>query len=192
MTGLILLAAGASTRLGAPKQDLLYQGKTLLQHAIQVALSTNCTPVIVVQGAHALVISPEVPRERVAIVENPDWQEGMASSIRAGITALEQRAPLATGVILMLCDQPLVGPDHLNNLVQKKLETNKSIVASYYNNTLGVPVLFDKSFFPRLQALKGQEGAKKLLYQYEPEVAAVPFPQGSVDIDTIADYKKLD
>ncbi|GAA0557665.1 nucleotidyltransferase family protein [Chitinophaga japonensis] len=192
MTGLILLAAGASTRLGAPKQDLLYQGKTLLQHAIQVALSTNCTPVIVVQGAHALVISPEIPQERVTIVENPEWQEGMASSIRVGVTALEQRAPLATGVILMLCDQPLVDAEHLNNLVQKKLETGKSIVASYYNNTLGVPVLFDQSFFPHLQALKGQEGAKKLLYQYEQEVAAVPFPQGSVDIDTMTDYQQLD
>lgn len=191
MTGLIILAAGASTRLGSPKQQLIYKGRTLLQHCIDMALASNCSPVIVVLGAHSMVISPEIPSERVSVVQNPDWEEGMASSIRAGITALQQKAPDATEVIFMVCDQPYVDTDHLNNLVRQRLDTGKGIIASYYNDTMGVPVLFDQGFFPALLSLKGEEGAKKLLYRYEQEVAAVPFPQGSVDIDTLADYHSL-
>ena len=191
MTGLIILAAGASTRLGSPKQQLIYKGRTLLQHAIDMALASNCSPVIVVLGAHSMVISPEIPSGRVSVVQNPDWEEGMASSIRAGIAALQQKAPNATEVIFMVCDQPHVDTDHLNNLVRQKLDTGKGIIASYYNDTMGVPVLFDQTFFPALLSLKGEEGAKKLLYRYEQEVAAVPFPQGSVDIDTLADYHSL-
>jgi molybdenum cofactor cytidylyltransferase len=191
MTGLIVLAAGASTRMGCPKQQLAYQGKTLLQHAIDMALHSDCSPVIVVLGAHSMVISPEIPQDRVSIIENPHWEEGMASSIRAGITALQQKAPQATEVIFMVCDQPYVDTAHLNNLVRQKLDTGKGIVASYYNDTMGVPVLFDKTFFPDLLALKGEEGAKKLVYKYEQEVAAVPFPLASVDIDTLDDYHSL-
>jgi molybdenum cofactor cytidylyltransferase len=177
--------------MGCPKQQLAYQGKTLLQHAIDMALHSDCSPVIVVLGAHAMVISPEIPGDRVSIVENPHWEEGMASSIRAGVTALQQKAPQATEVIFMVCDQPYIDTAHLNNLVRQKLDTGKGIVASYYNDTMGVPVLFDRSFFPDLLALKGEEGAKKLVYQYEQEVAAVPFPLASVDIDTLADYHSL-
>lgn len=191
MTGLIILAAGASTRMGCPKQQLAYQGKTLLQHAIDMALHSDCSPVIVVLGAHSMVILPELAAEKVSIVENPHWEEGMASSIRAGITALQAKAPLATGVIFMVCDQPYVDTSHLNNLVRQKLDTGQGIIASYYNDTMGVPVLFDKVFFPELLALKGEEGAKKLLYQHQQEVTAVPFPMGSIDIDTLADYHSL-
>jgi molybdenum cofactor cytidylyltransferase len=191
MTGLIILAAGASTRMGCPKQQLNYNGKTLLQHAIDMALASNCSPVIVVLGAHSMVISPEIPSDRVSIVQNPNWEEGMASSIRAGITALQQKAPQATEVIFMVCDQPYVDTDHLNNLVRQKLDTGKGIIASYYNDTMGVPVLFDQSFFPALLSLQGEEGAKKIVYRYEQEVSAVPFPLGSVDIDTLADYHSL-
>ncbi|KAA2238754.1 nucleotidyltransferase family protein [Chitinophaga agrisoli] len=192
MTGLIILAAGASTRMGAPKQNLVFKGKTLLQHAIDTAIESHCTPVIVVKGAHAVIISPEnLPADRVSIIDNPNWQEGLASSIRTGISALQQKAPAATGVILMLCDQPYVEAAHLNGLMLKKLETGKGIIASYYNDTMGVPALFDKAFFPALLSLAGEEGAKKLLYQYEDEVTAVPFPLGSVDVDTPADYERL-
>ena len=193
MTGLIILAAGASTRMGCAKQDLPYKGKTFLQHAIDTAIASHCSPVIVVLGAHAVVISPEsLPAERVAMVDNPHWQEGMSSSIRTGISALQEKAPGATGVILMLCDQPHVTAEHLNGLMLQKLETGKGIVASYYDNTMGVPALFDRSFFPALLALKGEEGAKKLLYQYEDEVTAVPFPEGSVDVDTMEDFRRLE
>jgi len=94
-------------------------------------------------------------------------------------------------VILMVCDQPHVSVEHLQQLMQQKLDTGKGIVASYYKNTMGVPVLFDKLFFPELLALKGQEGAKKLLLQFEQEVAAVPFPLGEVDVDTREDYERL-
>lgn len=191
MTGLIILAAGASKRMGCPKQQLDYKGKTLLQHAIDMAIGSSCSPVIVVLGAHSMVISPEIPGDRVSVVQNPNWEEGMASSIRAGITALQEKAPQATGVIFMVCDQPYVDTAHLNNLVRQKLDTGKGIIASYYNDTMGVPVLFDKTFFRDLLALQGEEGAKKIVYRYEQEVAAVPFPLGCIDIDTLDDYHSL-
>jgi len=125
------------------------------------------------------------------MTENPDWASGMGSSIRYGMQALQEKAPQATGVILMVCDQPHVTAAHLQQLMQQKLDTGKGIVASYYNNTMGVPALFDKFFFPQLQSLSGAEGAKKLLYLHEQEVAAVPFPPGAVDVDTQEDYERL-
>lgn len=199
-TALILLAAGASTRLGKPKQQLPYRDKTLIQHAMEVALASECSPVIVVLGAYADVIAPTISHEAVHIVENPSWQEGMSSSIRAGIIALQNIAPNTEQTIFMLCDQPFADVALLHRLVQKKRETKKAIIASAYIHprgeegrtaALGVPVLFEKRFFTALSLLKGQQGAKKLLLDYPALVATVPFPRGNIDIDTPDDYIAL-
>jgi molybdenum cofactor cytidylyltransferase len=188
MTGIIILAAGASTRMGSPKQLLPYQDNTLLQYSIDVALSTGFSPVIVVIGAMAQDILPIINNDRITIVENQEWQEGLGSSVRIGISTLMDQSPLVESAILMLCDQPFVTNSLLHQLVETKIATHKKIVASTYKNTAGVPVLFDKSFFPELLQLQGQDGAKKLLIQHSAEVATVPFPEGAIDIDTPEDY----
>jgi molybdenum cofactor cytidylyltransferase len=189
MTGIIILAAGSSSRLGKPKQNLVYKGQTLLQRAIATAATSVCRPVIVVLGANEEMIKPTIESDSVNIIHNPEWQEGMASSIGAGIKALQKIEPEAGAVILMLCDQPFVGAALLHQLVQKK--SDKGIVASGYNETIGAPVLFGAVYFDELLLLKGQEGAKKLLLKYPDDVIAVPFPLGGIDIDTMEDYEKL-
>ncbi len=189
MTGIIILAAGSSSRLGKPKQNLVYKGQTLLQRAIATAAASVCNPVIVVLGANVQMIKPTIESDAINIIHNPDWQEGMASSIRSGINAVKKIEPKADSVILMLCDQPFVGAALLDKLVQKK--SAKGIVASGYNDIIGAPVLFDGVYFDELLLLKGQEGAKKLLLKYPDDVATVPFPLGGFDIDTMEDYEKL-
>lgn len=186
--GLVLLAAGASVRLGSPKQDLLFQNQTLLQHAVQAARQSGCAPIIVVLGAQAALFRAQLNPAGIILTENPAWEEGMGASIRHGVAALLQAAPAVSGVILMLCDQPFVTGELLHELITVKEAGKKQIVACSYQNTLGTPVLFDKQFFPELLALRGAHGAKKLLYRYPEAVAAVPFELGSFDIDTASDY----
>lgn len=191
MTGLIILAAGASSRLGEPKQKVLFKGKTLLQRTVDTALHSACRPVIIVLGAYSDEIQAEIKSEDVIIYHNPQWEEGMASSIRLGIEVLKKTASEVSDVIIMVCDQPFADTYLLNLMINKKAITGKEIVACSYKNTLGVPVLFDKKFFPELLSLEGEEGAKKLILKHKECVADIPFPPGSFDIDTMDDYQAL-
>ena len=189
MTGIIILAAGSSSRLGKPKQNLVFEGQTLLQRAVNIALSSACRPVIVVLGANVETIGPTIKDKPVQIVFNEDWSEGMASSIAAGMKQLQQMKTVPDSVILMLCDQPFVSDTILNQLIQ--LRSENTIVACVYNETTGVPALFDKSYFDELLLLSGPEGAKKLLLKHKEAVKVVPFDLGGIDIDTTGDFENL-
>jgi len=188
MTGVIILAAGESARLGQPKQNLVFGDKTLLQKSVETALASVCEPIIVVLGANAQVIRPAISHYPVNIVHNANWAEGMASSIRLGV-AEAKKNPQVTSVILMLCDQPFVSTGLLNELATAGAEND--IVACVYNNTAGVPALFTARYLEQLQLLTGDEGAKHLLLKYGEEVLYIPFPMGGVDIDMMDDYEKL-
>ena len=189
--GLILLAAGGSSRLGHPKQLLPYQGRTLLRHAAQTALASQCRPVIVVLGAQADRLHLEMAGLEVLVADNPDWEQGMGSSIRAGLAVLEASAPDLTGVVLMLCDQPLITPDALDALIQAHADTVSPLVASEYGGTLGVPTFFSLALFPELHALSGEKGAKAVIARHASEAVALPLPAGVWDVDTAADYERL-
>ena len=191
MTGIIILAAGSSSRLGRAKQLLLYTGKTLLKHAVDAAVNAGVGPVFVVTGANEKEILSQIENEQVIVVENKNRMEGMASSIKAGITALLQHYHEAENVILMVCDQPYADEHLLVSLVHTKSASGKLIAACSYNDTFGVPALFDKSFFPELMTLKGEEGGKKILLKHLSSVASIPFEAGVVDIDTMQDYEVL-
>ena len=187
MTAAIILAAGESSRLGKPKQNLLFNGQTLLQRAVGTAKKTNCKPIIVVLGANADKIAP---LSGIITLYNEDWKEGMASSIRMAIQEIE-KDDLINDAIIMLCDQPFVNVDLIDEMLQKKADSQSQIVACGYNNTVGVPALFDKSLFIELSSLSGNEGAKKIIMDHFNNITLVPFDLGSVDIDTIADYERL-
>lgn len=191
MTGVIILAAGSSSRMGKPKQLLIYQQKTLLQRAIQVAVSIPNTCVVVVIGANQSLIKPDINNFAVIIEENPDWQQGMASSVRVGINRLTTVQPQVENALLMLCDQPFVDTVLLQKLIEKKQAGTGQIIAAAYQNTVGAPVLFDRSYFDELIGLQGQEGAKKLLNKYKEHVISIPFEKGAIDIDTPEDYERL-
>ena len=189
MTGIIILAAGSSSRLGQPKQNLVYKGRTLLQRAVETALSSVCEPIVVVLGGNADLIQSTLENYSIEIVMNADWAEGMASSIRTGLTKLLNINQKIDSVILMLCDQPLVDTYLLNLLIAAK--AHEGVCASYYNDTVGPPVLFDAVYFDDLLKLQGAEGAKKVIQLYAEKVKQIPFALGSVDVDTMEDYEKI-
>jgi len=189
--GLIILAAGASTRMGTPKQLLAYRGCSFIRHMAEVAIASVCQPIVVVLGANAEQIKPEISQLPVQIVENPQWDEGMSASIRIGLEALLGVNQNLEAVAIALCDQPFVSPQTLDRIVEAFHSTGKPIIASEYAGTLGVPVLFSRSLFSELMALKSNEGAKQLIKKHIHEVFSVPFPEGSIDIDTPTDYEQL-
>jgi molybdenum cofactor cytidylyltransferase len=115
----------------------------------------------------------------------------MASSLRLGLHTVLEKMPKLNAVVIILCDQPFVSSDQINKLVEASHITKKSIIISEYNNAAGVPALFTKDHFCDLLNLKGKEGAKNLLKKYKEYVYKVPFPLGTIDIDTPEDYNKI-
>lgn len=188
---IVVLAAGMSSRLGSPKQLLVYQGESLLKHTVNVALQTSMRPVIVVVGANSDTVKKEIEGMELMVVENEGWEEGMASSLRCGLAAMQKISPDADGIIFMVCDQPFVSKLLLESLLQAQHETGLPIVASSYEGKLGTPALFHQSLFAELMKLKGDTGARKLIRDHEYLVKTVAFPKGIIDIDTKADYDTL-
>jgi molybdenum cofactor cytidylyltransferase len=188
---IIILAAGASTRMGRPKQLLEYNGRSLIQHAIEVATTSVCHPIIVVLGAYAERIKPEIVALSVEIVENPLWHQGMSTSIRQGIETLIKNSSQAEAAILMLCDQPFVSASLIERLVDLYRSTSAPIVTSEYERILGVPALFKQTLFSQLTALNGDTGARKIIQKHLQKVARVSFERGIIDIDTPQDYTQL-
>ncbi len=188
---IVILAAGASTRMGTPKQLLPYQGQNLLEHTIEKAITSLCKPVIVVLGANAQQIHSQINQDSVTVVENPHWHLGMGSSIRRGILFITNHYENIDAAIITVCDQPFLSTEIINNLVTTYYSTEKPIIACQYADTLGVPVLFSQQFFSELANLGETGGAKKLIHKYCDRVFPLPFPLGAVDIDTPQDYQQL-
>ncbi len=187
--GLVILAAGASQRLGTPKQLLLYEGKSFLQRTAEIAIASFCQPIVVVLGAYAAQMRPEVEHLPVQIVENLLWAEGMGTSVQVGIHALSGCGLEAA--VLVLCDQPFLSVQHIKALIAAYRQVQQPIIASEYEQVLGVPALFSWEIFSELAALKGNQGAKQVIAKYSSVVFPVPFPKGEIDIDTPQDYERL-
>ena len=190
MTGLLLLAAGSSQRLGSPKQLLTYKGKTLLNHCIDTALASTAQPILVVLGANFDEIYLTIPRVGIQVLNNTGWEEGMSSSVRLGIAELE-KDPGIDSALIMLCDQPYVTSGLLEKLITAKDTTGKKIITCFFNDTYGPPACFHRSLFNELSELKGQNGAKSLIINHPREVVTINFPEGATDIDTKEDYFSL-
>jgi molybdenum cofactor cytidylyltransferase len=180
----LILAAGSSSRMGFPKQLMPHKGKPLLSHVAGIAVLAELGPVCVVVGANAEVVRPVVQELAVQIVENPAWAEGMGTSIGSGMRFIEQKYPRAEAILLMLCDQPLVTPELLRKMVQRMHESGKLIVSCQYAGTFGPPALFARPVFAELATLSGPSGAKAIIQSHLRQTLFVPFPDGSVDLDT--------
>jgi molybdenum cofactor cytidylyltransferase len=184
----IILAAGASSRMGSPKQLLEWRNLPLLERVISNARSLLNERISVVLGAHNEAIQTAIDLGAVATIVNPDWQEGMASSIRVGVNALPASAE---AVLILLCDQPLVNATHLQSLLVAWQQAPTHIVASQYHHSVGVPALFPAEFFQHLLALKGDRGAKSILRQFECRLLKIPLPEAELDIDCADDFYYL-
>jgi molybdenum cofactor cytidylyltransferase len=190
-TTLLLLAAGASTRMGLPKMFLYYKGQTLLHHITSEALAVVQSPVFIVSGDHTAAVKDILLGSPVLVLHNPYWQEGMGGSIRTGIQGILDAGPAPEAVLITVCDQPFITASLLEEMIAVKAESGKGIIGCAYDGTIGTPVLFDKKYYEALLQLNGQQGAKRILQQFPDDVATIPFPMGSVDIDTPEDYEKL-
>jgi len=172
-----ILAAGASSRLGRPKQLLPFRGTTLLRAVVREVCAASCDRVAVVLGAYAGSVAPELDGLPVASLANVLWTEGMASSIRCGVAwAVRSRCE---ALLVALCDQPRLTAAHLETLLQV-YRRSPGPVASRYAGTLGAPAIFDRASFPALFALTGDAGASRLLASATP----VDWPDGALDVDT--------
>ncbi|MFY7829113.1 MAG: nucleotidyltransferase family protein [Flectobacillus sp.] len=186
---IIILAAGNSSRLGQPKQLVVYQGKTLIEHIVTKALSIS-TNVTVVLGSHAKGIEWTLHQAGLfpKVVINGDWMHGMGSSIKAGVGSLtNKQAP----IMILLSDQPAVSTSLLWQMVHVFQEKNPDIVACDYGGKMGVPMLFSPNIRHELLMLTGDQGAKSFLPFYQDSTLTVPFELGTWDIDTPQDLAEL-
>lgn len=190
----IVLAAGASRRLGQPKQLLMHGGETLLMRAVRLANQAGATPVLTILGANIEAIRDSVGLVPNSIpVINDKWEQGISTSIYAGLKSLNEVAPNAPGALILSCDQPRLGADHQRTLIQTFLaQSEPTIVASTYSDVVGIPAVFPRLAFPHLLALRGDKGARALLIDPPCPLIAIPFPGGEVDIDRPEDLKQLE
>jgi molybdenum cofactor cytidylyltransferase len=178
--------------MGEPKQLLTFHGQTLLRRAATTALASQCRSVYVVLGDRQDRFLTELLELDLHIVANPEWEQGMGSSIHAGMTALLAAShPDVQAVILMLCDQPLLSAAHLDRLIDAHRRNGDALIVSEYGDTLGVPALFPQSLFSQLLHLEGAMGAKPLIRNYRGKIVSALFPEGVFDMDTPEDYVHL-
>lgn len=177
----VLLAAGGSRRLGRPKQLLPWRGEALVRHAARAALGCGADETLVVVGAHEDAVRAALAELPLRIVPNPDWEDGLASSLRVGAQAARHDA-----LLVVLADQPHVDAALLAALVDAG-RAGATRVACDYAGRAGVPAFFAHG--DELHDLSRDRGARDLLQ--DPSVPRIPFPAGTVDIDTEEDWQEL-
>ncbi|MFZ2906841.1 MAG: NTP transferase domain-containing protein [Cyclobacteriaceae bacterium] len=188
-SAILILAAGSSSRMGQSKQQLLIDGQALLFHTVAVALQSSVRNISVVLGSRFEEHREILKGKQVDIIFNANWKTGIGSSIKTGLRHLLSKKPKTEAAIIMVCDQPLLRPQHLKMLFEKHHHTKATLVASAYSGTVGVPALFASRHFDEILELKDDEGAKKIIHQYP--IETIDFPEGAIDLDTPEDYKKF-
>jgi CTP:molybdopterin cytidylyltransferase MocA len=176
----LILAAGASSRLGTPKQLLMVDGQPLVRRAVLAALATQPVRAAVVIGAESAGVLAALAGLAVESIQCPEWREGMGASLRAGVATLREHCD---GLLVVLCDQPALTAAHLQHLVDAWRTAPERAVASFYAGTAGVPALLPARWFGRLLQLQGDAGARTLLRAHAAEVLTVAAPELERDID---------
>jgi molybdenum cofactor cytidylyltransferase len=188
--GIIILAAGASRRMGRPKQLLPINGQPLLLHAVDEALSTLVQEVIVVIGSNADTHIELLETYPVHIVINDQWKDGIGSSIKTGLKAFTSKVPNPDAVLFMVGDQPAITFEYLTKMIQAFDPSSPSTIASGYSDTVGVPALFPRNQFDTILSIDDAHGAKVLLQNHS-DLHVLHCPEGLMDIDTPEDYEKF-
>ena len=190
----VILAAGGSTRLGQPKQLLRLKGsdETLLERAARLAEEAGAGPIFVVLGADAEAIQRAVDLSNCVVLLNPEWREGMASSLRVGIGAVMEQAPAASGALLMVCDQPALTAEHICKLLASHQSEPEILAASRYAGRAGVPVVTPRVVFPALLTLTGDQGAQAIFGRSGLRIKEIEFAGGEWDIDTEEDLRRIE
>lgn len=187
--GGIVLAAGASTRMGRNKLFLELEGQTLLRRVVDRALQADLDPLIVVLGHEAARARGELTRLPCELVINPDYARGMSNSLRSGIGRLPATA---AGALVLLADMPFVTAPMLRTLVGRQRESAAPLVISQYGDVNAPPILYDRCLFAELQALEGDGCGKRMIERYRSEAIVVRWPVAALtDLDAPEDYERV-
>jgi molybdenum cofactor cytidylyltransferase len=186
----IVLAAGMSRRMGTPKQLLRIDGKTVLEHTLKNVRASNVNEIVLVLGHAAETVEKEISTERLKIVRNPDYQQGMGTSLRTGLAAVDAEASAA---LIVLADQPFVRPETLNKLIACHQESKPQIIIPLYKGFRGNPVLLDRSVFPELKELSGDVGCRAIFGSHTENIHKLAVDDMGIllDIDSPEEYQKL-
>lgn len=189
--GIIILAAGSSSRMGQSKQLLEIDSTPLLLRTVNIAQQLQPNHTVVVLGANEKEHAAILQDAKIQTIVNNEWRNGMGSSLKTGLRHLRLLSPGIDAVIVLVCDQPAVTPVYLSNIVQRYRTSKRTIVASFYSDAPGVPALFDKTIFPELLNMNDTQGAKKIIQKHIALTELVQFPEGSIDLDTPEDYQNF-
>jgi molybdenum cofactor cytidylyltransferase len=193
MLSAIVLAAGMSTRMGQNKLLLDFKGKSLIVHAVDTLLASEIDEVVVVLGNEADKLREKLRGRQVRMVVNPDFREGLSTSVRAGVSALSRQA---SGIMIYLADQPLLEPADVNRILQEfahAKEVGKSIVVPFFDGQRGNPVLLDSSFREAILGVVGDVGCKGVIRRHPDKVFVVEMENDHVirDVDNIEEYTQI-
>ncbi|GAA3508095.1 NTP transferase domain-containing protein [Aquimarina addita] len=186
-----ILAAGASSRMGTPKQLLPWFKDTLITYEISKSIQLKNVKTYVILGANYEIIDKEIKDFAVTIIYNNNWQLGMGTSIRCGVQYILKEDKKFDAILITLVDQPMIDLIHLNELLLKWSTRSQSIIATKMEKGKGVPAIFPSSYFKDLLKLKNDYGARYLIKQYEDQVVSIAANAKTDDIDTIDQYKSL-
>jgi molybdenum cofactor cytidylyltransferase len=186
---IVILAAGGSRRLGEPKQLVSFRGEPLIRYLARTAAQSEAENVLVVVGGNAPACVEALEKTGVDIVSNPFWETGLAGSIRLGIERAE--AFEAEAALLLLADQPLLDSEIIGQYIERMTGKPDQIIAADHGVAIGPPMLFGSDWFPYLKTLEGDQGARHLVRARKETIDLVPWPEGSIDIDTPEDLQKL-
>jgi molybdenum cofactor cytidylyltransferase len=187
----MIMAAGASRRLGQPKQFIKYKEDTLIRRIVKESIKSKIGNITVVTGYHHEEIKNEIIDLNVNIFYNEEWEEGLGASIRNGLKHILNKHSDTNAILLTMVDQPFVDATHLKKLVNAYDPSRPMIIASAYTGTFGVPVLVDSFYFDMLKELQGDEGGKKIFVNYLKNIVEIPFIEGAIDIDEKKDLNTL-
>ena len=205
-TAAIILAAGSSSRMGDGRHKLLLplHDRPVLAHVIDAALASQARPVVIVLGHQAEQVRTKILaytiHPNLIIVENPRYLQGMSTSMHLGIQILTSQdykksdaSYSIDSALIVLGDQPLITARVIDSLITTYRITGKRIVAPLYDGKRGSPVLFDKSFFPELLEIAGDEGGRKVLERHREDVEVVEISDAmaNYDVDTWEAYQQV-
>jgi molybdenum cofactor cytidylyltransferase len=193
MLSAIILAAGMSIRMGQNKLLLSFQGKTLIAHAVDTLLASEVDEVVVVLGHEAEKVRAQLQGKQVRPVHNPDYRDGLSTSVRVGVNAV---SPQAAGIMIYLADQPLLAPADINFMVKAfalAKDANKSIVVPLFHGQRGNPVILDSSYREAMLEVVGDVGCKRVIKRYPDKVFGVEMETDHVvrDVDNMDAYQEV-
>jgi len=187
----IILAAGASTRFGKPKQLLDWKGEPFVRAVTRIALEAGLSPVIVITGANGEQVESAINDLDVIIMRNNYWESGQGSSIRTGIHKLISSMNEAGAAIFLLADQPQITTSILRALIEKHAEGLYPIVAPMVLDQRANPVLFDRITFPDLLGIEGDVGGRAIFHKHSAEYLPWHDDRMLLDVDTPEHYQRL-